>query len=174
MSRQKGKGLQVQRLENLQSLAYLQMDQSLVHYNYPQILGRLPSLRVLNCKVSQFIQFTRYETLWFEELTKLRELYFANCEFEHLPSSLATLSSLMILVLESCNNLKSLPPNGMPPFLRELTLTSCPQELVQRCQPDEGEDWPLISHVQLIRIDGRKFRWWKYINKNMHACIEDF
>ncbi|XP_078166395.1 putative disease resistance protein RGA3 [Carex rostrata] len=155
MSRQKGKGLQVQWLENLQSLAYLEMDQSLLHYDYPQILGKLPSLRVLNCKVSQLIQFTRYETLWLEELTKLRELYFANCEFEHLPSSLATLSSLMILVCEFCNNLKSLPPNGMPPFLRELTLNSCPQVLVQRCQPDEGEDWPLISHVPLIRIDGR-------------------
>jgi Leucine-rich repeat (LRR) protein len=155
-SRQKGKGLQVQLPESFQSLAYIQMDKCLLDYDYPQILGRLPSLQILT--FTNFVQFTRNDTLWFEELTALRVLYFQHSEFEHLPSSLAKLSSLTKLELRSCNKLKYLPANGMPPFLRELNMISCSQELVQRCQPDEGDDWPLISHVLLVRIDGRIHR----------------
>ncbi|KAF3338392.1 Disease resistance protein RGA2 [Carex littledalei] len=154
---QKGKGLQVHRDEGLRSLTHIEADHSLLHHEYHLILGSLPSLRVLNFKNSEFTRFTNHQILWFQELTALKEIHFSNCEFEHLPASLTLLSSLKKVVLISCTKLESLS-DSMPPYLQELTLMGCSQNLVQRCQPNEGEDWQFISHIPVIQIDGITIR----------------
>ncbi|KAJ4779241.1 Disease resistance protein [Rhynchospora pubera] len=153
-SKIKGKGLQVHQEEGLRSLSYLKMDESILQTKYHLILGMLPSLRFLHFQGSEPKEFTKDQTHWFQKLTTLKELTFSNSEFRHLPSSLAQMSSLRKLMLNSCDNLESLPVNGMPPFLWELTFDSCSENLVQRCHPDKGEDWKLISHVLLVRING--------------------
>ncbi|KAJ4790836.1 Disease resistance protein (TIR-NBS-LRR class) family [Rhynchospora pubera] len=153
MSLLKRKGLQIHQREGLRSLISINMD--FLNQSYHVIVEKLPSLQILKYRHWQHSQFTTYDTLWFQGLTSLKELYFFDCEFEHLPSSLATLSLLKRMWMVSCTKLEFLPENGMPPFLWELTLSSCTQNLVQRCQPNNGEDWPIISHVALIRIDGR-------------------
>ncbi|KAJ1695431.1 hypothetical protein LUZ63_012129 [Rhynchospora breviuscula] len=153
-SKIKGKGLQVHQEEGLRSLSYLEMDESILHSKYHLILGTLPSLRYLHFQGSEPKEFTRDQTHWFSKLTSLQELTFSNSEFRHLPSNLAMLSSLRKLMLNSCINIESLAGNDMP-FLWELAFNSCSENLVQRCQPDKGEDWQLISdHVLLVRING--------------------
>ncbi|KAJ1692553.1 hypothetical protein LUZ63_009251 [Rhynchospora breviuscula] len=153
MSKQKGKGLEVHQGEEFQSLVALDMD--FLNEGYHQIVGKLPSLQILKYRYWKHSHITTYQILWFQELTNLRELNFFDCKFEHLPSSLAKLLLLKILRLVSCTKLESLPANVMPPFLWELHLGNCSENLVQRCQPNKGEDWHLISHIPLIGIDGR-------------------
>jgi Leucine-rich repeat (LRR) protein len=153
MTQLKGKGLQLHQGEGLRSLTFIDMD--FLNEDYLHNLESLPALRILNYRNWQLSRFKEYPTLWFQQLTNLRELNFFNCEFEHIPSSLAKLEQLRKVMLVSCMKLESLPANGMPPFLWELTLVGCSQNLVQRCQPNDGEDWALISHIPLIRNNGR-------------------
>ncbi|KAJ4812808.1 Disease resistance protein (CC-NBS-LRR class) family [Rhynchospora pubera] len=152
INKQKGKSLEVNQAKGLWSLSDLIMDQSLLDNDYHLILGRLPSLRFLRCEGSE--QFTRDQTLWFQELTSLQELSIRYSEITELPSSLVTLPSLRKLELKFCSHLESLPENGIPASLLELDVENCFYKLVWRCQP-EGEFWPLIAHVPVIRIDGK-------------------
>ncbi|KAF3338394.1 putative disease resistance protein RGA3 [Carex littledalei] len=152
-NQQKGKGLQVHQ-EGLPSLTHIEADHSLLHHEYHLILGRLPSLRVLNFKNSEFTRFTNHQILWFQELTALQEIHFSNCEFGHLPASLTQLSSLKKMELISCTKLESLS-DSMPPNLQELFIDNCSKNLVRLCNAYPWQP-TIISLGILIHIDHYK------------------
>ncbi|KAJ4764970.1 Disease resistance protein RGA2 [Rhynchospora pubera] len=104
------------------------------------------------------------QALWFEKLIVLQELTFWDSEFKRLPSSLTKLSTLKILKLVSCTNLEWYPGDGMPPSLQQLILEKCSPQFMRICKPDgvcffsctDGVISQLLSHVPLVRIDGRR------------------
>ncbi|KAJ4760764.1 NB-ARC domain-containing disease resistance protein [Rhynchospora pubera] len=117
------------------------------HQGYCGILplpGRLGYLRSLSIRDSPVTKYTEEEGSWFSQLTSLETLKFSGCmELRGLPSTIPLLTKLKKLTIEFCRKISSLPESGMPPYLTELYITDCSDELVRRCQPepDQGEDW---------------------------------
>ncbi|GMN64130.1 hypothetical protein TIFTF001_033217 [Ficus carica] len=62
------------------------------------------------------------------------------------------LNSLKQLWISSCEQLQCLPKE-LPKSLSYLFISECPL-LIQRCQRGRGQDWPNISHITRVRIDG--------------------
>ncbi|KAF5181727.1 Nb-arc domain disease resistance protein [Thalictrum thalictroides] len=71
-----------------------------------------------------------------------------------LPEWLRSITFLRHLHIYDCSDLGCLP-QWMESLtaLEELKIASC-HYLTSRCQKDKGEDWPKISHVPIIHIDG--------------------
>ncbi|EEF37064.1 putative disease resistance RPP13-like protein 1 [Ricinus communis] len=111
-------------------------------------------------------------------LTSLKELEIWNCPNlqsmpeDGLPSSLVCLTISNLQNLQSlnfkglqdltflieldildCPKLESIPEEGLPTSLSSLIIYNCPS-LKQRCKQEKGEDWPKISHIRHIEIDG--------------------
>ncbi|CAI0554859.1 unnamed protein product [Linum tenue] len=88
-------------------------------------------------------------------LSNLEELELGGMnELEFLPEEgLCNLTSLRYLEIYDCPKLATLPP-AMRHInsLRGLFIRDCPK-LTIRCRKGEGEDWPNISHIPLIRLD---------------------
>ncbi|GAB4851697.1 hypothetical protein Ancab_031101 [Ancistrocladus abbreviatus] len=91
--------------------------------------------------------------------TALQRLLIRDCQgLTMLPESLKSCSDLERLAIEDC------PLSGIPHWLpsslislRQLTIEDCP-ELSRRCVKDIGQDWPLISHIHLIDINGKRIQ----------------
>ncbi|XP_042488350.1 putative disease resistance protein RGA3 isoform X2 [Macadamia integrifolia] len=81
------------------------------------------------------------ETIRLQELNGMRSL----------PNFLHKLSSLKELYIGDCENLTSLPEDGLPASLEHLKITRCNADLSERCQQG-GEDWPKISHIPSVEI----------------------
>ncbi|KAM5554842.1 putative disease resistance RPP13-like protein 1 [Rosa sericea] len=144
--------------------------------------GGLPlALKSLEFHCSERLFASR--TQWsLQRLSSLRKLIirFKECEVEvdsfpeegMLPTSLTYLSfsnlpsvmrmdgkelnrliSLEDLTILDCPELRCLPEEGLPSSLSQLRIWGCPL-LVERCQRDKGKDWPKISHIPHITIDG--------------------
>ncbi|KAI9161538.1 hypothetical protein LWI28_018433 [Acer negundo] len=74
--------------------------------------------------------------------------------FMALPESLQILESLQVVRILDCQKLPSLPQDmHRLTALVELGIQRCPA-LSQRCEKGRGEDWPKISHVPKIYLDG--------------------
>jgi Leucine-rich repeat (LRR) protein len=94
-----------------------------------------------------------------QHLTALETLSIRNFngeEFEEAsPEWLANLSSLQRLDFWNCKNLKNMPSSIQRlSKLKHLSIRGCPH-LNENCRKENGSEWPKISHIPTIFIDGR-------------------
>ncbi|KAJ9158661.1 hypothetical protein P3X46_024225 [Hevea brasiliensis] len=84
-------------------------------------------------------------------LTDLRISKFKN--LKSISRGIQKLISLQELDIQLCWELHSIPDEGFPATLEELSVSCCPL-LQDRCLKDRGGDyWPIISHIPRIRIN---------------------
>jgi len=96
-----------------------------------------------------------------QHLTALEELYIRSFNgegFEEaLPDWLANLSSLQSLHIYFCYNLKYMPSSTAIQRLsklKQLNIWEC-RHLSENCRKENGSEWPKISHILRIYIEGR-------------------
>ncbi|KAE9590722.1 putative winged helix-turn-helix DNA-binding domain, leucine-rich repeat domain, L [Lupinus albus] len=92
---------------------------------------------------------------WLQEsINTLQSLIIADCKnLEVLPEWLSTLSFLGSFGIINCPKLMFLPNDiHRLTALGYLRIEGCP-ELCRKCQPQVGEYWPKISHINQIFID---------------------
>jgi hypothetical protein len=96
-----------------------------------------------------------------QHLTALEELFIRSFNgegFEEaLPDWLANLSSLQSLHIYFCYNLKYMPSSTAIQRLsklKQLNIWEC-RHLSENCREDNGSEWPKISHILRIYIEGR-------------------
>ncbi|XP_031259730.1 putative disease resistance RPP13-like protein 1 [Pistacia vera] len=131
---------------------------------------KLPS-SLTEMSISGFPKLKYLSPKGFQDLTSLEKLWINDCpnltSLLDFPSSLLLLSihccqnltslrdlsSLFVeLWISSCLNLASLP--DLPSSLLQLWVSDCPL-LKQRCKRDKGQDWPKITHIPCVLIDGK-------------------
>ncbi|KAI5593585.1 hypothetical protein BDE02_03G023600 [Populus trichocarpa] len=97
-----------------------------------------------------------------QHLTALESLWI--CDFrgeefkEALPEWLANLSSLRSLWIWDCKNLKYMPSSTAIQRLfklKELGISECPL-LSENCRKENGFEWPKISHIPSIIVEGTR------------------
>ncbi|KAG8645744.1 putative disease resistance protein RGA3 [Manihot esculenta] len=89
-------------------------------------------------------------------VTTLQRLSIWSCSnLRALPDWIGNLTALENLSIDDCPELESLS-RGMRQItaLQRLTIRGCPR-LSERCGHDTAADWPNISHILNVRIDGR-------------------
>ncbi|KAJ0979926.1 hypothetical protein J5N97_015400 [Dioscorea zingiberensis] len=120
------------------------------------VLRRLTSLVVLKLMhLRKFKCFPKSMEELFQCLVSLKELHIYGCSsLQSLPDDLASIPSLKELYIVGCYGLQCLPEKGVPPSLELLVIQNC-SALGLRCQI-EGEDWPKISHVFFVQVDGHR------------------
>jgi Leucine-rich repeat (LRR) protein len=113
-------------------------------------LKSLQSLEVLYCDALQQLPEQIGELC---SLQQLRTLDLIGCgALTQLPEWLGELSALQKLNLVGCNGLTSLPRSiQCLTALEELFIGGNP-DLLRRCREGVGEDWPLVSHIQNLRL----------------------
>ena len=88
-------------------------------------------------------------------LISLQELSIKRCNGLVSLPWIGSLTSLQTLYIFGCYNLSSLPQEIRNlTSLKELRIYDCPL-LGQRCKRQIGEDWPIIAHVPIVRVDGQ-------------------
>ncbi|RVW15152.1 putative disease resistance protein RGA4 [Vitis vinifera] len=91
------------------------------------------------------------------QVTSLQSLTIGDCSgLATLPDWIGSLTSLKELQISDCPKLKSLPEEiRCLSTLQTLRISLC-RHLLERCQMEIGEDWPKISHVPEIYINGQR------------------
>ena len=104
--------------------------------------------------LSHINDFESLREEWLRNLVSLRELSIRWCdELVSLPW-IGILTSLQTLDIMGCPNLTSLPQEIRNlTSLKELSIWDC-LLLGERCKRQIGEDWPIIAHVPIVRVDG--------------------
>ncbi|XP_074577630.1 putative disease resistance protein RGA4 isoform X1 [Curcuma longa] len=140
--------------QDLTSLCTVCIDDNILKHVWA-ILGRTPCIQVLSIQhCNDLSRFDPKQEEWFQQLTALNALQFQDCpKLRKLPSSLGTASSIKILSIHGCPKIESLPDDGLPFLLQNLEMHGC-TILKDRCRKDDGADWPLISNIPNINIDG--------------------
>ncbi|XP_050138972.1 putative disease resistance protein RGA3 isoform X2 [Malus sylvestris] len=94
-----------------------------------------------------------------QHLTSLTDLRVHHFEgVETLPEWLGSLTSLTQLWIQDCKNLTNLPSVQAIQRLTKLHtlyIYRCHPLLKQRCSRDSSTDWPKISHIPFIVVDGQ-------------------
>ncbi|MBA0624441.1 hypothetical protein Godav_009799 [Gossypium davidsonii] len=98
----------------------------------------------MECFPDEHLLPSSLTSLWIWDLPNLKSLEYKG--FQHL-------TSLCDLYIYGCPKLQSMPPNILPPSLSHLYIEKCPL-LKEHCEKDKGKDWPNISHIPVIEIDG--------------------
>ncbi|KAH7517679.1 hypothetical protein FEM48_Zijuj09G0090100 [Ziziphus jujuba var. spinosa] len=113
-----------------------------------QNLSALQSLTILGC-CPEFMSLP--EEL--QNLTRLHSLEIRSCPgLEALPEWIEKLVSLRTLAISDCQCITSLPESMVRlTGLQHLSIQDCSQ-LLERCRPQDGEDWPKIVHVPYKHI----------------------
>jgi hypothetical protein len=129
---------------NIENCQELDLDRS---YNIWKHLKKLCSLTIReNPKLNSLPSFV-------DRVTSLQNLQLHNCpEITSLPETIDNLRSLGRLVIYECNKLASLPKalKNMR-SLHTLIILDCTL-LLPRCQPDTGDDWPQIAHIENKKV----------------------
>ncbi|XP_042030776.1 putative disease resistance protein RGA3 [Salvia splendens] len=92
-------------------------------------------------------------------LTTLSNLWLENFGMEELPEWLGNLSSLWELRIRNCKKLRRLPSLDAMRRLTELfslSIEGCPEICVEEASDAADSQWPNISHIPDIFIDGRR------------------
>ncbi|KAJ0979931.1 hypothetical protein J5N97_015405 [Dioscorea zingiberensis] len=138
-------------------LEYLEIDNSSMKMLNLDLLGRLSflhELKIMNCR--DLVSFPK-EMEGLHCLASLKRLYIHNCiNLLALPHDLVAIPALEELCITECSRIQSMPEKGLPATLFMLVIKDC-RHLKQRCKK-EGEDWPKISHVFYIEVDGRNVK----------------
>ncbi|XP_028943844.1 putative disease resistance RPP13-like protein 1 [Malus domestica] len=118
-------------------------------------LHKLTSLKSLSIgskdpDVLSFPPDGKEEMLLPKSLTALTISGFPN--LKKLNNGIQFLTSLQTLQLIDCPKLASIPDEGLPLSLGELSIVKCPL-LKERCQPGKGRYWPKISRIPCLYID---------------------
>ncbi|GAB2297008.1 hypothetical protein Dimus_031112 [Dionaea muscipula] len=89
-----------------------------------------------------------------QHLTTLRSLEISfNPELTVIPEWINCLTSLEFLEIRGCVRVKSFPEGfRLLTSLQELLLRGCSRELRERCRGPNGDDWPKIQHIPLVRV----------------------
>ncbi|KAH0981730.1 hypothetical protein GBA52_008907 [Prunus armeniaca] len=72
-------------------------------------------------------------------------------DLESISEALQDLDSLQKLVISECDKLQSLPMNGLPAMLGDLSIRYC-HLLQHRCERDKGEDWSKIENIPYVHL----------------------
>ncbi|KAL5999674.1 hypothetical protein ACLOJK_037959 [Asimina triloba] len=89
------------------------------------------------------------------QVSTLEYLHISYCDkLKLLPESLGELKKLNYFEIWQCRALRSLPEEFRPRGLQGLSIAGCPL-LSERCKMEGGEDWPKISHIPYISINGK-------------------
>lgn len=88
--------------------------------------------------------------LEFDSFENLKSFTIYELPLVTLPHWLGKLPRLQTLIIVGCRSLSSLP-EGLH-HLSLLKIFGCPN-LKERCQPQIGQDWQKIAHVQKIEVD---------------------
>jgi leucine-rich repeat protein SHOC2 len=88
-----------------------------------------------------------------DKVTSLQELQLRNCpQMTSLPETIDSLESLEKLVISECDMLAKLPKALINmKSVQTLIILDCTL-LLPRCQPDTGDDWPQIAHIENKQI----------------------
>ncbi|KAK3415409.1 hypothetical protein EUGRSUZ_H01033 [Eucalyptus grandis] len=140
--------------------------------------GLLPT-SLTSLHISFFENLTSLNSRALHSLSSLENLSIIGCPKLHsfpkegqiLPASLTSLSiyftglksldnlglhhltCLKEFRIDFCFNLRSMPAEGLSSSLSNLFINKCPM-LAKRCQRKKGKDWPLVSHIRCIVIEG--------------------
>ncbi|MFQ6666099.1 hypothetical protein Gotur_032588, partial [Gossypium turneri] len=86
-------------------------------------------------------------------LTRINLSRFENLEFM-FSEGFQDVASLKGLMIRNCPKLTSLPKKDVLLSLGYLHIDSCPL-LEEECSSDKGREWSKISHIPLVKIDGK-------------------
>ncbi|KAK3415404.1 hypothetical protein EUGRSUZ_H01027 [Eucalyptus grandis] len=164
-------------LQSLCSLETFSIGEQKNIESFPEI-GLLPT-SLTSLHISFFENLTSLNSRALHSLSSLENLSIIGCPKLHsfpkegqiLPTSLTSLSiyftglksldnlglhhltSLKEFRIDFCFNLRSMPAEGLSSSLSNLFINKCPM-LAKRCQRKKGKDWPLVSHIRCIVIEG--------------------
>ncbi|KAJ1255594.1 hypothetical protein BS78_K184400 [Paspalum vaginatum] len=138
--------LQAEVLEGLRPSKYLDI-LHLWSYNgsrYPDWVVGVQVLLLLECSplgaIPKHHEFSAH----------LLELSIYSCSWDALPNDMELLTSLQILDITECENLRSLPK--LPQSLLHFELSDCDRQFMRSCEMVGDPNWEKIQHVRTIII----------------------
>ncbi|PON34423.1 NB-ARC domain, LRR domain containing protein [Parasponia andersonii] len=115
-----------------------------------QALPNLTSFTILRCEDEDIESFPE-EGLLPTTITHLN-IYSLDCLKSLDERGFQELTSLRDLCIRNCQNLQTLPEEGLPTSLEELRINQCPL-LTEKCEREKGEYWNKIARIAFIFIN---------------------
>ncbi|KAF8039296.1 hypothetical protein BT93_B1738 [Corymbia citriodora subsp. variegata] len=140
-------------LTALESLVIVRCDKLMLTQLKDNKSDLFPKLRYFEVSASPLLV---HLPLWLlASADTLEELSISDCRnLMALPEWMQDLTHLKKLHIFGCPQLSSMPGVDLLTALQELCIEGCP-ELSEKCQMEDGELWPEVSHVPFIKVDGK-------------------